>query len=173
MDKEKSDKKQDEPVDEELEKLLAQVQDPLPAGDQPKPLESQPPAPKEPVRAEVVEVEQENLSVDNDIKVVLGKFHDVTDKIIHNYDCDRDEIGDAVERLRDLMMAAGRKPPEHVVAGYVSALKTKTDANTNIIRLLDAFAKIISSTKNTNIISQSTNIDLTSLLSGDEEDEDE
>ena len=162
MDKEKSDKKPDEPVDEELERLLKEVKDPLPAGDTPNL-----PVPIQELVPEPIEDEGSEETTDNDVRLVLNKFHGVTDKILHNYDCDRDEVGDAVERLRDMLMSS-KKPPGYVVEVYVSALKTKSDTNTNIIKLLDAFAKIISSTKGTNV-SQSTSIDLSALL-GEEED---
>lgn len=166
MDKKESDKNPDESVDDELENLLNQVKDPLPASKSNVPV----PISQETPVVEAADTPEEEISVDNDIKIVLDKFHGVTDKIINNYDCDRDEIGDAAERLRDLLISSP-KPPEHIVAGYVAILKTKADANTNIIRLLDAFAKIISSAKNTNIINQSTSVDLSGLLDEDEDED--
>ena len=147
-------------IDEDLEALLGEMKDPLPA---------ELPAAKsviEPVPMVAVDEIQEPKEPE-DVKIVLGKFHNVTDQIIHNWKCDRDEVGDTIERLKDMMMASP-KPPGYVIESLVSALRTKSDNNSNIIKLLDAFAKIISSTKNTSIISQSTSIDLSSLLGDDD-----
>jgi len=148
----KGDKKEDdsELIDEEISKLLDEANDPLPKTDTP-----QPPT-KTVTPAEVVETEDEPPQMDNDLRVILDKFHGVTDKILHNFDCDRDEISDAIDRIRN--MITGKKPPGYVIEAYVSALKTKTDANANIIKLLDAFAKIMASTKNTGVIQQTTTV---------------
>ena len=162
----KRDKKEDdsELIDDEISKLLDEANDPLPASDTP-----QPPAVK-PVDAEVVETTEEPPEqIDNDLRVILDKFHGVTDKILHNFDCDRDEISDAIDRFRNMVMTS-KKPPGYVVEAYVSALKTKTDANANIIKLLDAFAKIMASTKNTGVIQQTTTVvDINEYLDDKEE----
>jgi len=174
VDTKESNKKpdQDQHVDEELENLLKEVQEPLPgASHTPAPLTGPAPltepAPTTPVEivptAAIPGQEPEQEDISNDIKIILKKFHDVTDRILHNFACDRDEVGDTIERLRDMMINT-RKPPEFVVMGLVSALKTKADTNSNIIKLLDAFAKIISSTKNTNIMQQNMTVDLSDLL---------
>jgi len=138
-------------IDEEISKLLDEANDPLP-----KSVESSA-AVVTPVPTSPMEEPEDEPQVDNDLRVILDKFHGVTDKILHNFDCDRDEISDAIDRLRN-MMVTSNKPPGYVVESYVSALKTKTDANANIIKLLDAFAKIVASTKNTGIVQETTTI---------------
>jgi hypothetical protein len=68
------------------------------------------------------------------------------------------------------MVMTSKKPPGYVVEAYVGALKTKTDANANIIKLLDAFAKIMASTKNTGIVQQTTTVvDINEYLDDDKD----
>jgi hypothetical protein len=173
MDPEESNKKPVEHVDKELESLLNEVKEPLPVGNishpevkDPLPVGNapKPPVDQLPVVQGAAAIVQDKI--ENDTQVILEKFHDVTDRILRNFNDDRDEIEDTIDRLRDMLMSSA-KPQSFVVEGLVSALKTKADTNSNIIKMLDAFAKIISSTKGTNI-QQNTSIDLSALLANDQ-----
>lgn len=156
--------------DEDLDELLGEVSDPLPADNAKREL----PKKQEPIEAVPVPDEPEE-DINHDIKVVLDKFHTVTDEILHNFKCDRDEISDAVDLMKNLLSSMNpQKPSPSVVEGYISAIKAKTDTNTNVIKMLDAFAKMISSTKGTNIFQNTTtSFDLTAILGEDDEDDDD
>jgi hypothetical protein len=158
--------------DEDLDELLGEVTDPLPADNVPAKKEL--PKRQEPIEAVPVLDEPEE-DINQDIKVVLDKFHTVTDEILHNFKCDRDEISDAIDRMKNLLSGMNpQKPSPSVVEGYISAIKAKTDTNTNVIKMLDAFAKMISSTKGTSIFQNTTtSFDLTAILGEDDDDDDD
>jgi hypothetical protein len=158
-------------LDEEIAELLDTVEDPLPNGKKPE-LPVKPPA-EEVVAEPVPEPEPEKIIDEEqakDLKKVIDKFNIIAEKFIDNFDSDRDSIEDTIQRLRDNLIADSAKPRECIVVGLVSALRTKSETNASIIKLLDAYAKLISATKGTNIYqSSTTNIDLTKLLSQDDE----
>ena len=166
-------------VDDEIEKLLQTARDPLPGktdtpqDDQPDEL-SKPPKQSEIIHVEpVVEPIAEPAAQDAaaDFKRVVEKFNIIADKILDNFDSDRDNIEDTIQRLRDIFISTPQTKG-FIVEGLVSALKTKSETNASIIKLLDSYARLISATKGTSVYQTSTtNIDLSSLLKSDPDDD--
>jgi hypothetical protein len=181
------DDKSAEIIDPELTNLLAEAEgkDPLPGGDlaaqsiesAEKPEEGKAEvvktSPLDDANLDYAEEEEEDNQIEKDIKEILSKFDSVSESILHNFACDRVEIEDAINEIRQIFLGH-KKPPQYIVEGLVSALRLKVENNSNAIKMLDAYAKIISATKGTNVFSQTnTNINLETLLSQNIEDEDD
>lgn len=101
------------------------------------------------------------------IEAFVKKFSDVTGEILNNYRDDRDEIGQTIKYL-DGIVKGHPKVSQIYVEMLVSALRTKAENNTSIIKLLDSIAKLIAAGKGNQIFAQNTTIvgeDLEKLLS--------
>lgn len=156
-------------IDGELAELLETVSDPLPGGDPPPELPVKAEEKPEVVEPEVVKVIEDEDA--EDLKRTVIKFNTIAEKILDNFDSDRDSLEDTIQRLKDNLIADAAKPRECIVVGLVSAQRTKSETNASIIKLLDAYAKLISATKGTNIYAASSvDIDLGALLSKDDDE---
>jgi len=190
MAEKKSTEGEGEINDPELDELLKEVQEPLlKETDKTKFKEAKLKETEEPEKAQLsslldgatdplptaaiatlvspTEIVKSTEEIDNDISTILKKFHEIADKISYNYDCDRDEIEDTIDRLRQMFTPTSKG---FIVESLVSALKTKADTNANFIKMLDAYAKFVAATKNTSIFqSNTTNIDIGDFLDRDED----
>jgi ABC-type transporter Mla subunit MlaD len=156
--------------DVELDKLLSEGLDPLEniKPDVEKPLKQA--VVEQPAVNQVAINEQQNVdltSKDNDIlHKFINKFNDVASKVLDNYDADRGQLEETIQFLDDVVKSGSAN--KVYVEMLVAALRTKTDTNTNAVKLLDAIAKIVSASKNTPLFVQNnqTNVqaDLSKLL---------
>lgn len=129
----------------------------------------EPPAPAPLVAREIVE---EIKADDTDIRPLLVRCNNIAEKILDNFDDDRNEIEQTIDQLRDMFQSTP-KPQSHIVEGLVTALKTKAELNTNIVKILDAHARLITALKGTTMIQGNvTKIDLSSLLESTINDDD-
>jgi len=168
-------------VDDEIEKLLQTARDPLPGQpkeEQDKPEECLDTSDESSAKSELPEaidaqiIESPPSDDTANFKKIVEKFNVIADKILDNFDSDRDNIEDTIQRLRDIFLSAPKTPKGYIVEGLVSALKTKSETNASIIKLLDSYARLISATKGTNVYqSSTTNIDLSALLKSSPDDD--
>lgn len=128
--------------DQELDKLLSDV-----AADA-KPVESEATLPA-PLPTNLLPQDQK---AENVLKNFIEKFNNVANKVLDNYDSDRNQLEDTIKFLDDVVRSGSSN--RVYVEMLVATLRTKTDANTNAVKLLDSIAKMVSASKNTSLTNE-------------------
>lgn len=98
-----------------------------------------------------------------ELQHLLSQFKNVADTVLNNYNADRNQIEGVIQFL-DQMVQMGPKTPRVYVEMLVAALRTKTETNTNAVKLLDSLAKLLSAGKGTSVfVNQGQSFDSSDL----------
>lgn len=159
---------------EELENLLDEIADPLPADApidiikiEPPIVEEQnvvpPPAPP----ALPAEVPADGLQID--ASQLLRQYLTVYEKFLNNYDDDRAQIERTIKHLEQVVFNIPGAPRVNLEM-LVAAQRTKAETNGNIVKALDSIAKILAAAKGTQVLINNNNgnsaqLDLAKILS--------
>ena len=84
---------------------------------------------------------------------VFQKFMDIANDILNNYKADRAQIEQTIQYLEQ-MSQLGPKGGRVYIEMLVAALRVKTDASMNAVKVMDAMAKMVSAGKGTPIFVQ-------------------
>lgn len=160
-----SDESNDLSANEELLKLLNEVgsDDPvLPETPKkkavvsvdPEPIVEIPPPPADPKpNTDIATVEAMPVAIDDNsryVREVLQDFSGLSKTIIGRFEEDRREIQEVLDFLKDKVYNSP-DGKEGVGEEYVNALantiRTKSDASSNAVRLLDSYSKLLSASK--------------------------
>jgi hypothetical protein len=165
---------------DELEKILDEVGDPLPASDAPIDITKiEPPIIEEPITPTAVvpappappPVAQSAPSdpAQIDATQLLKQYLSVYEKFLNNYDSDRAQIEKTIKHLEDIVFNFPGAPRVNLEM-LVAAQRTKAETNGNIVKALDSIAKILAAAKGTQVLinnnnSSGTQMDLAKILS--------
>lgn len=97
---------------------------------------------------------QENIGRDTIIGAA-AKFGEVTDKYLNNFEADRVELEEVINHLKDVVFNSA-EVKGFFVENLVGALKVKSETNSNITKVLDSIAKLISAGKGELFIKRTT-----------------
>lgn len=93
-----------------------------------------------------IEVSKEVDENSEYVREVLTDFKKVSKSIIGRFQEDKDEIQEVIDYLKDKVYNSSEVEESHVIA-LTNTLRTKADASTNAVKLLDAYSKLLSAGK--------------------------
>ena len=152
---------EDGEADEEVASLLAKLDPDPPADPEPKP--------KQVLASKSAEIVETKVVSDDDRSqlfavALLHNYQKVVRGTIERFQEDKEEIQEVLDFLKDRCFT-DPEVDSSIVAALASTVKTKVDATSNTVRVLDAFSKFISATKNSTILggAQSATADMLEL----------
>ena len=164
-DQPSEDQPSEDPIDEELKDLLSSLSDDDDI-DEDIADELIPVAPvKIPKTIKTTAISAEETSTPTDIlDDMVESFKSTSTVIIGNFNTDREDLQEVIDHLKEKMFGTGKMERVEIEA-LASILATKAQQGTNAVKLLDAFAKFMSASKNTKAVdAHGVDFDLESLL---------
>jgi hypothetical protein len=169
--------------DKELTELLSELNDPLP--------ETQKPKPKKPKKGSGIEVSAgiektvavlprneisaediEPEALANNLKKLLARYKDVAEEVLDNCRTDRQQAQDVIDHFFGVI-GNGGKIPSIYIEKFPDLLRTKNEIGATAVRLLGELTRLVSASKNSDILGKvNVNIDiaqLTQMLDDDDE----
>lgn len=142
--------------DEELTALLETVHEsgtelePKPVAEAPIMTQRVPAVPEEPIDAD------EDDGTNSALQSLISKFNVVAQESLDNFAEDRREIEQALQVIWDDLgeaISEGKKRPQAIYQAYVELIKTKTNNNANVTKLLDSIARLLQAGRQNEIFS--------------------
>jgi len=121
-----------------------------------------------PVEPEVEIIDREKFKKD---------IETVTDEVLEAYRADRQEAQDVINLLRNKIDDTPGDPPRMYIDGLVKIVEVKASISTNAIKMIEANAKVLASTKSkigqqNNTLINGANLDLEGVLNQPIQDDD-